>query len=125
MNRLAAGIQRSLRSLDEGYERLITWALRRRALVVGLALTLLLVSVGSVLLLGTEFLPVADEGNFSIDFTTREGASAEFTLSKARRIESIVRDVAGDDLRALSGAAGGAAGAWRRTRVRSTRRSCR
>jgi hydrophobic/amphiphilic exporter-1 (mainly G- bacteria), HAE1 family len=106
VNRLAAGIQRSLRSLDEGYERLITWALHRRALVVGLALTLLLVSVGSVLLLGTEFLPVADEGNFSIDFTTREGASAEFTLSKARRIESIVRDVAGDDLRALSGAAG-------------------
>ncbi|MFW5826398.1 MAG: efflux RND transporter permease subunit, partial [bacterium] len=106
VNRLAAGVQRSLRRLDEGYERLITWALHRRALVVGLAFGLLLVSVGSVLLLGTEFLPVADEGNFSIDFSTREGASAEFTLSKARQIESIVREVAGDDLRALSGAAG-------------------
>lgn len=106
LNRLAGGVQRALQGLDEGYERLITWALGRRALVVALAVTLLLVSVGSVLLLGTEFLPVADEANFSIDFTTREGASAEFTLSRAGEIESIVREVAGDDLRALSGAAG-------------------
>ncbi len=103
---MGRGIQQVLRSLDDGYERLIKWAVSHAGLVVGGAFALLALSVGSVLLLGFEFLPSTDEANFSISFETTEGASAGFALEKAREIESIVREVAGVDLRALAGAAG-------------------
>ncbi|MFW5688280.1 MAG: efflux RND transporter permease subunit [Spirochaetota bacterium] len=106
VNWIGRGIQRALRNLDDGYERLITAAVHHRVLVIVLSVVLLAVSVGSVLLLGTEFLPVADEGNFAIEFATREGASASFTLGKAEEIEEIVRAVSGGDLRAIGGASG-------------------
>lgn len=106
INGIGAWVQRLLRSLDEGYERLINWAVHHTALVIAIAVVLLGVSVGSVFLLGTEFIPVADEGNFTVEFSAADGASAEFTLGKATQIEQIVREVAGVDLRALGGAAG-------------------
>ena len=110
VNRAGAGVQRILKRLDDGYERLVSVAIGHRAVVIVLAVALLGVSVGSVLLLGTEFLPVADEGNFTIDYETREGASARFTLAKAQEIETIVRDVVGADIRALGAAAGAGGG---------------
>ncbi len=110
VNRVGAAVQRALERLDEGYERLIAGALRHGALVIVVALVLLGVSVGSVLLLGTEFLPVADEGNFTVAFETREGASAAFALDKAGEIEEIVREVVGDDLRSIAGVAGAGGG---------------
>ena len=106
LNRMGAWAQRVLRRLDERYERVVTTAIRHSGMVIVLALVLLALSVGSVVLLGTEFLPVADEGNFTIEFDTREGASAAFALGKAHEIETIVREVAGPDVRALAGAAG-------------------
>ncbi len=111
VNRTGAGVQRFLRALDEGYERSVSVAIEHRAVVIVLAVVLLGASVGSVLLLGTEFLPVADEGYFSVDYETREGASPQFTLAKAQEIEAIIREVAGSDIRALGSAAG--AGGWR------------
>ncbi len=118
LNHMGVWAQRVLRRLDERYERLVRTAIRHTGAVIVLALTLLAVSVGSVVLLGTEFLPVADEGNFTIEFDTREGASAAFALGKAHEIESIVREVAGTDVRALAGAAG--AGGSRRASNQGT-----
>ena len=106
VNWMGSGIQKILRGLDEGYERLIKWAVGHATAVVVGAFALLALSVGSVLLLGFEFLPSADEGNFAISYETTEGASASFTLEKAREIEAIIREVSGVDLRALAGAAG-------------------
>ncbi|TVQ21511.1 MAG: efflux RND transporter permease subunit, partial [Spirochaetaceae bacterium] len=107
VNLVAAVIQRALVALDAGYERAVAWALRHRVTVVVSAVVLLGVSLASVLLLGAEFLPVADEGQFSISFRTREGASSDVTLEKFAQIERIIRDVAGDDIVALGGRIGG------------------
>lgn len=106
INRIGAAIQRMLQRLDDGYERLINWALDHKKTVLSGAVMLLLISVASVLLLGTEFLPVADEGAFQVQFETRPGASTRVTEQKVLEIEAIVREVAGEDLNALAGQAG-------------------
>jgi HAE1 family hydrophobic/amphiphilic exporter-1 len=106
LTRIGSGIQRMLQNLDDGYERVISWALDHKAMIVGGAVMLLLISVGSVLLLGTEFLPVADEGTFHVRFETRQGAARSVTSEKVAEIEEIVREIAGEDLLALAGQAG-------------------
>ena len=106
VNAIGAAIQRMLQRLDDGYEKLISWALSHKRTVIASAVMLLLISVGSVLLLGAEFLPVADEGTFQVRFETRDGAAVSITESKVSDIERIVREIAEDDLLALAGQAG-------------------
>lgn len=112
LNRISEGIRLALVKLDSGYERIIGWTLDHAWYVVGGSVVLLLMSVGSVLLLGTEFLPEADEGDFSVYFSTRDDASAPFTLELALAIEEVVRrEVLPEELLAVSAVVGGGGGA--------------
>ncbi|MDB4917899.1 MAG: heavy metal efflux pump, CzcA family [Gemmatimonadetes bacterium] len=49
------------------YESLLVWALGHRRQVVGIALAMLVIALGSVPFLGTEFMPKLDEGTFLIE----------------------------------------------------------
>lgn len=102
VNTIAAAIQRVLQRLDEVYERAIRWSIHHAGAIVAGAVVLLGLSVGSVLLLGMEFLPEADEAQFEISMKTRPEATIDHVESRVSRIEAIVRDVAGDDLVALA-----------------------
>ncbi|MEO7966822.1 MAG: efflux RND transporter permease subunit, partial [Gemmatimonadaceae bacterium] len=55
------------RRLRVRYERILDWALGHRRMVVGGALTMLAVALGSVPFLGTEFMPKLDEGYLLIE----------------------------------------------------------
>jgi cobalt-zinc-cadmium resistance protein CzcA len=61
-------------ALQARYERALEWALTHRSAIVGSALALLAVSLGSVPFLGTEFMPKLDEGYLLIE--TRRAPSA-------------------------------------------------
>ncbi|MFP4377798.1 MAG: efflux RND transporter permease subunit, partial [Spirochaetales bacterium] len=99
VNRILSWIQRFLGGLDEVYERAINWSLDHWKRVLTGAFALLVLSVSSILLLGMEFLPEADEGRFSIDFESAPGATYDQTSEKALEIEEIVREVvAAEDL---------------------------
>jgi HAE1 family hydrophobic/amphiphilic exporter-1 len=74
--------------------------------VIGGAIALLAVSLASILLLGMEFLPEADEGLFTVEFETRVASSYAETAAKAAQIEGIVRDVAGDEVQAIASEVG-------------------
>lgn len=108
---LSNAIKWGLERLDEGYEWLISWALDHKGQVLLYAVLLLALSVGSVLLLGMEFLPEADEGAFTVAFRTRDDASSAFSLDRALAIERIVTEVAGDDLETVALTVGGSGGA--------------
>ncbi|MFW5802020.1 MAG: efflux RND transporter permease subunit, partial [Spirochaeta sp.] len=96
---LSRWMQKGLKALDNQYERGIRWSLKHPATIIGSAVLLFGLSVGSVWLLGMEFIPEGDEGLFTVEFETRLGVTYSETSSVAFRIEEIVRDVAGDSMR--------------------------
>ena len=103
---LSRGIQRGLTRLDDGYEGGIRWSLRHPWLVVSTAVLLFVLSIGSVLLLGMEFIPEGDEGLFTVEFETRIGVPYDYTSEKAFQIEQIVREEAGDWIRTAASRVG-------------------
>jgi len=94
LNRLSGWIQKILQSLDDNYERAIRWSLHHVRWVLLSALFLLVLSIGSILLLGMEFIPVVDEAAFSIRMETRTGAPFEETAQRVSEIEQIIDEVA-------------------------------
>ncbi|TVR29433.1 MAG: hypothetical protein EA404_14725 [Spirochaetaceae bacterium] len=109
LNSVAARVQRVLRALDDGYERLLEWALSNIAVVIVSAVLLLALSVASILLLGMEFLPEADEGSFVVNFRTRIDSSAAATARRVDEVESIIREESDGYIVALSSVIGGGA----------------
>ena len=105
-NRLVDGItgriQEWLRRMDELYEKAIRWALEHTAAVILSAVFLLVISLASVALLGMEFLPESDEGQFAISMETRIGSSFQKTEEKVMEAEQIIRELAKEDLQSIS-----------------------
>ena len=105
-NRLVDGItgriQEWLRRMDELYEKAIRWALEHTAAVILSAVFLLVISLASVALLGMEFLPESDEGQFAISMETRIGSSFQKTEEKVLEAEQIIRELAKEDLQSIS-----------------------
>ena len=95
-------IQVWLRALDEFYEQAVNWALNHVLLVILTAVVLFLMSIGSVLLLGMEFLPETDEGEFSIYIETKTGVSYEVMIEKIVLMEDIIMDYLGSGVLSLS-----------------------
>lgn len=64
-----------MRWLRKAYAPVLQWALRKRMLVVSLALVMLVAALAVVPYLGTEFMPVMDEGAFDMDVQLLPGVS--------------------------------------------------
>jgi len=105
-NRMIDGItgriQVWLRRMDDLYEKAIQWALQHTTAVILSAVLLLVASLASIALLGMEFLPESDEGQFAISMETRIGSSFEKTEEKVLEAEQIIRELAGEDLESIS-----------------------
>jgi HAE1 family hydrophobic/amphiphilic exporter-1 len=95
-------IQKALQKLDRFYEKALTWALDHSYLIIISAVVLLVLSISSILLLGMEFIPEADEAKFSISVETKMRSTYEMTEKKVIEIEKIIYGIVGDDLEALS-----------------------
>ncbi len=77
--------------ITEGYRHLIRWGLKFRKTVLLIALLSL---VGSVMLfprVGVEFIPATDTGIFTVTVETPAGSAKEYTASKLRQAEEIIR----------------------------------
>ncbi|MEJ2245618.1 MAG: CusA/CzcA family heavy metal efflux RND transporter, partial [Acidobacteriota bacterium] len=68
------------------YRPLLAWALRKRSVVVSMACVALIAAVFTVNRLGTEFMPIMDEGAFDMDVQFLPGIS----LSRALDITNLV-----------------------------------
>jgi cobalt-zinc-cadmium resistance protein CzcA len=75
-----------LRAGKKVYRPVLRWVLRRRAAVVGMAGLAALLGVFLLTRLGTEFVPVMDEGAFDMDFQLLPG----ITLDKALEVNRLV-----------------------------------
>jgi len=84
---------RFFRPIDDGYSRLLSWALSHRAAVAGLAVLVLLSSVPLFMLVNKNFLPNDDQSEFEIGLRAQEGTSIDATELIANRIATAVRRI--------------------------------
>jgi len=75
-----------LRVGRKAYLPALRWVMRRRIVVVALAAAAVILTLGIIPRLGTEFVPVMDEGAFDMDFQLLPG----ITLDKALEVNRLV-----------------------------------
>ena len=79
-----------MRWLTNRYEPVITWALKHKKAVVGLAVLILASAVLLFSRMGGEFVPTLDEGDFVIQPVLKTGTSLVKTIDITTQIESIL-----------------------------------
>ena len=88
LGRLMARVERGVEALHRLYGRTLDWALVRRKTVVAIAVVTFFGSFAIVPLVGTEFVPQADEGFISLRLNTPVGSSLDYTNGKVREVEA-------------------------------------
>lgn len=82
---------RLMHFLEQRYAPSITWALRKKALVLSGAAALLVVVAVLFTQMGGEFVPTLDEGDFVIQPVLKTGTSLGKTIETTTRIEQILK----------------------------------
>ena len=77
-----------VRGARRAYLPLLDWALRRKKTLIAVSLALLVVTFLLIPRLGTEFMPIMDEGAFDMDVQFLPGISLTRSLELSRRIEA-------------------------------------
>lgn len=77
--------------LERKYQPTISWALRKKKLVLGLAIGLLLGTVFLYSRMGGEFVPTLDEGDFVIQPILKTGMSLSKTIEATTQMEKILK----------------------------------
>jgi cobalt-zinc-cadmium resistance protein CzcA len=83
---------RMLSRIYAGYLPIISWSLRHKKTVLGLAATFLLMAGGLFLRMGGEFVPTLDEGDFVIQPILKTGTSLSKTIETTTQIEKILME---------------------------------
>ncbi|MFD2647983.1 efflux RND transporter permease subunit [Devosia albogilva] len=91
LGRAVAQFDRFFGWLSERYRGLLRWCLRHRKSTVGVALAAFVGSFMLFPLVGVEFVPPADTGEFQVDVETPIGSSLEHTASKVRQVDATLR----------------------------------
>ncbi|MDE2429993.1 MAG: efflux RND transporter permease subunit, partial [Burkholderiales bacterium] len=89
--RLMETIEHGIERLHRIYGRLLELALRKRKTTLLLAFSLFVGSLFLVPLVGTEFVPDADEGQITLNLKTPVGSSLQYTDQKVRQAEAILK----------------------------------
>ncbi len=92
VGRLIARFDRGFEWMAGQYRRAIGWTLRHRLVTLLATSGIFVGSLLMVPLVGTEFVPNADEGRFQINMTAPVGSSLDYTTTKVRQIEKALRE---------------------------------
>jgi cobalt-zinc-cadmium resistance protein CzcA len=85
------GEQHWIERMTNGYSRLLAWAIDNRSLTVGSAVMVMVIAVGSLFFIGTEFMPKLDEGSILIETRKLPGVSLTDSIAISKRIEQRLR----------------------------------
>jgi multidrug efflux pump subunit AcrB len=86
-------VERGVEWLHELYGQVLEWALAHRIKVLVLAIVSFFASFAIVPLVGTEFVPEADEGFLSLRLNTPVGSSLEYSDRKVREVEDALKAI--------------------------------
>ena len=76
----------------KAYLPVLRWGLRRKALVVAAAVVLLALTAALIPRLGTEFMPIMDEGALDTDMQFLPGISLAESLEMSRKVEARLKE---------------------------------
>ena len=93
--RLLRVFQATMLRLEGGYVALLRWGLRHRAVTMAVAVAIFAGAFPMMKLVGTEFVPEADNNEFYVQFYTPVGSSLQFTEDKLRQVEAALREFEG------------------------------
>ena len=92
-SRLSDTLEHAITGVTTGYERMLAWVLRRRALALTVAGGLVALSMVVFLKLKREFVPPEDRGQIQIQITGPEGATLAFTDQYQRQVEELLAGI--------------------------------
>lgn len=107
--KLDNGIEKVLTRLDQKYKNILKWALIRKKWVVIVSFVLFIGSFFLIPLVGTEFMPEADNGRIAITAELPTGRNSASAVSTIRKIESIFSEEV-PELRIISSGIGTSTG---------------
>lgn len=82
---------RMISFLERKYQPSIIWALRKKRLVLGIAISLLIFTAFLFSRMGAEFVPTLDEGDFVIQPVLKTGMSLSKTIEATTQMEKILK----------------------------------
>jgi heavy metal efflux system protein len=89
---LARGAEQHwMERLNGAYGRALSWSINRRFLTVASAAVVLIGALGSLLFIGTEFMPRLDEGSILVETRKLPGVSLTDSVEISKRIEQRLR----------------------------------
>jgi heavy metal efflux system protein len=89
--RVAERHERWMKAMNARYKAVLTWALAHRFVTVASAVAILAVAIGSLFLIGTEFMPRLDEGDILVETKKLPGVSLTDSVAISKRIEERLR----------------------------------
>jgi HAE1 family hydrophobic/amphiphilic exporter-1 len=84
--------------LKKSYTTFLGWSLHHRKRVVLIVTVLFVVALGSLAIIGKEFIPASETGQLNISVTMEDGISDEAAEETAQRANSAIQEACGDDL---------------------------
>lgn len=90
LTRVFDGWERFFGKVDQSYQKLLSGALRHRKLTVLTALAILISSIFAVPLIGVEFIPATDQGQFTVSIKLPEGTQLTETDQVTARVEALL-----------------------------------
>jgi cobalt-zinc-cadmium resistance protein CzcA len=92
---------RAILKLEKLYEPVISWSLKRRGIVISMALVLLISGGFFFTRMGAEFIPQLDEGDFAFQAFLKPGTSLTEVRKTSTRLEQILLENFPDEIESI------------------------
>ena len=79
--------------IDQQYHRLLGWAIAHPWKIVATATVVFFASMSTLSVIGTEFVPQEDRGEFAVNVEVPAGTAFEQTVAYAEEVEQVVRQL--------------------------------
>jgi HAE1 family hydrophobic/amphiphilic exporter-1 len=83
-----SAFERAYAAVENGYPKIIRWALSHRGTVIGVAFSLFIISILMIPLLGVELIPQLSQGEFRVEFRLPPGTPLERTDAAIASIQT-------------------------------------
>ncbi len=91
LKKIDSSLAKFLDRLDDFYKGILNWALDHKKTVIVGAILIFVGSLALIPIVGTEFFPRSDSGNFQLTLELQPGIRLEETVEYVKKVEEIIR----------------------------------
>ncbi|MDH7605476.1 MAG: efflux RND transporter permease subunit, partial [Melioribacter sp.] len=91
LKKIDSSLAKFLNRIDEFYKGILNWALDHKKTVIVGAILIFAGSLALIPIVGTEFFPRSDSGNFQLTLELQPGIRLEETIEYVKKVEEIIR----------------------------------